>query len=459
MDFFYSFTVTMMHSIWQAALLLFVYMFINLLRKNYHPLQKRNFLYVLLLAQFSISVITFFSFLNSYNFKTISRFSDFFQNSPLLFLQNYYEMVFMAYISIVSIKIFQLIFQWASFKKNYTKQLKRPTADLKIFTAYHASLLSLKNSVTLWCSNSIKTPVTFGFLKPIILLPISLINNITNEQAELIILHELIHIKSKDYLLNWFLIAMETVYFFNPFIKITAEKLKLEREKNCDIQVLNYQYSSVKYAETLFEIAQNHTQLKRFQLGVFKNNSQLYKRITFFSGAHNSSFRKINFYFLSFLFVLLTGTISFLMISKSDLPTKKFLSVSINRTQESFQKNKIIALPIDEKAVVILKDKKSNENGIITQNEDKILFKNPTLENAEIIPENMYTPVSYFENTDSAQEVIYNVETKNTTTTQAYRLVKKNGIWIFEPKWMIVETRPDSAHLQIKDSTYSAPGY
>ena len=461
MNFFYSFIETLLHSIWQAALLLCVYLFVNLIGRNYHPLQKRNFLYLLLLTQFCISVITFCCFFYSYSFEATSGLYEYLQISQVPFLKNYYGIIFSIYMAIVSAKIVLLTFQWASFKNNYTLKLVRSTADLKIFTSYHANLLCIKKSVKLWFSSSIKTPVTFGFFKPVILLPISLINNISTLQAELIILHELIHIKSKDYLLNWFLLAMETIYFFNPFIKIAAEKLKLEREKNCDIQVLNYQYGSVEYAETLYQIAQNNMGLKPFQLGVFKNNAQLYKRISFFSLEKNLSFKKLNSYFLSLLFILLTASMFFVMVAKKPLLSRNSAAVSFKPIQETFQKKRIFTAPTNEQDVVIVTEDINEPDIILPEKKDEIVFENITEDDADVFQENIYTPVSFNETFDSTKEVIYNVETKNKTITQSYKLVKKNGIWVFEPQWMIVETRPDSCNLShpLQDSLYYSPSY
>ncbi len=459
MNFFLSFIETLLHSIWQSALLLGIYLLVNLIGRNYHPLQKRNFLYLLLFTQFCISVISFCCFFYSYSFEGTSGVHEFLQISQFPFLKNYYGIIFSLYIAIVAVKVVRFTFQWASFKNYYTKQLIRSTADLKIFTSHHANLLCIKKTVKLWFSSSIKTPVTFGFFKPVILLPISLINNISTQQAELIILHELIHIKSKDYLLNWFLLAMETIYFFNPFIKIAAEKLKLEREKNCDIQVLNYQYGSIEYAETLFLIAQNNSALKPFQLGVFKNHTQLYNRISFFSLEKNLSFKKLNTYFLSLLFVLLTASIFFVMVSKKNLAVKNFAAVAIKPVQESFQKKRIYAAPNNEQDVVIFTKDNNEPEIILPEKKEEIVFEKVPSNDADVITEDIYTPVSYNEATDSAREVIYNVETKNKTITQSYKLIKKNGIWVFEPQWMIVETRPDSLQSQIKDSITSSPGF
>lgn len=453
MTFFLSFIETLSHSIWQAALLLSIYLLMNVIERNYHPLQKRNFLYLLIGSQFFISVFTFVSFFKGYSFAVAIGVRSLLPNIHLSYLNNYFEFVFTIYLSIVLIKFIQVVFQWTNFKRSYRLKLVRPTAELKIFTEFHSNQLCLRKKVTIWFSHAIKIPVTFGFFKPVILLPISLINNITTEQAELIILHELAHIKSKDYLFNWFLLITETIYFFNPFIKIVAEKLKLEREKNCDFQVLNYQYGSIKYAETLYQLAQKEVFLQRFQLGVFKNSAQLLKRIHFFSENKNLSFKKINY--LPILLVLF----SFIVLI-SFLTSAKFVSNSYSATskistvpqQKFYQKNKFITLPINQQHTGILKE--NNYVSVIKEKQNVSKMLSNTTPTHFVANENeaVYLPVSLNENTDSTNEFIYYLENNKTTITQSYKLIRRNDTWVFEPLWMIKITKDSSSQKLNYDS-------
>jgi len=451
MTFFYSFIETMLHSIWEAALLLCVYLFVNNIERNYPPLQKRNFLYLLLLSQFCISVVTFLSFFKGFGL-TIGLIIPF-QSRHFAFLENYYEIIFVLYAGIVIIKFLQSIIQWSDFRNNYTKQIIRPNAALKNFTELHANRLSIKNCVTLWFSNSIKIPVTFGFFKPIILLPISLINNISTEQAELIILHELIHIKCRDYLYNWFLLLMEVIYFFNPFIKILANILRLEREKNCDVQILNYQYGKLEYAEALYKIARNNIILKGFQLGAFKNSSQLYKRIRYFSDDKNLVYSKSgNLFFIPILICFICAIGFFIIPKKSNLQPPLFSSSTYLTNPVSERKSFVTAsLPFP-------KNKSSTKNKEISGVKIKTNITTNTVtksinEAQNIDDNNIFMPVSFEETTDSAKEVIYNIETQSSTVTQSYKLIRKNGTLIFIPQWMIVETKDSTAKKISKDSS------
>lgn len=451
MTFFYSFIETMLHSIWQAALLLCVYLFVNNIERNYHPLQKRNFLYLLLLSQFCISVVTFLSFFKGFGL-TIGLTIPF-QSRHISFLENYYKIIFALYAGIVIIKILQIIIQWTNFRKNYTQQIIRPNAALKNFTALHANRLSINNSVTLWFSNSIKTPVTFGFFKPIILLPISLINNISKEQAELIILHELVHIKSRDYLYNWFLLLTEVIYFFNPFIKILANNLRLEREKNCDVQVINHEYGTLKYAEALYKTAHNNVNLKSFQLGAFNNSSQLFKRIRYFSDDKNLVYSKSGNLFFILVLIPVICAISFLMIPKKTSFQIPLSTSTINFSNPFSERKSFVtaALPSSKK-ITSTKNKEILAVKIKTNNTSNKVLKIITLEQ-NIADNNIFTPVVFEEFIDSTKEVIYNIETQSGTITQSYKLIQKNGTWIFIPQWMIVETKDSTSKKISTDSS------
>ena len=62
--------------------------------------------------------------------------------------------------------------------------------------------LNIHKEVQVYLSKYVKEPITFGHLKPVILLPISLVTGFDEAAIETIILHELAHIKRNDYLIN-----------------------------------------------------------------------------------------------------------------------------------------------------------------------------------------------------------------------------------------------------------------
>ncbi|HEV7782292.1 MAG TPA: M56 family metallopeptidase [Chitinophagaceae bacterium] len=94
--------------------------------------------------------------------------------------------------------------------------------------------LGIRRSVELLQSGLVKVPVALGILRPVILVPVGLLSNIPPEQAEAILLHELSHIRRKDYLVNLLQRFADAVFFFNPGFLWVSSLLRQEREACCD---------------------------------------------------------------------------------------------------------------------------------------------------------------------------------------------------------------------------------
>jgi beta-lactamase regulating signal transducer with metallopeptidase domain len=133
--------------------------------------------------------------------------------------------------------------------------LHKIDVDWKLFVTKVSGQLGIKQKVRIYLSELVHSPITIGFLKPVILVPIASINHLTPQQLEAVILHELAHIKRHDYILNIVLSIIELGLFFNPFTRLITKSISKERENSCDDWVLQYQYSPSMYAEALLRIA------------------------------------------------------------------------------------------------------------------------------------------------------------------------------------------------------------
>ncbi len=111
--------------------------------------------------------------------------------------------------------------------------------------------LGISKKVQLFISEHLQVPVMIGFLKPVILLPAAMVNNLGPEQLEAILLHELAHIKRNDYLLNIFQSIVETILFFNPFVWWISRNIRQEREHCCDDLVIAGTVQPMHYAKAL----------------------------------------------------------------------------------------------------------------------------------------------------------------------------------------------------------------
>lgn len=160
-----------------------------------------------------------------------------------------------------AIYLFLLVIPVANFIRNYryVSQIRRQglvkaDADLRIFVQRLSERMGIARQVKLWLSTRVQTPVTIGFIRPVILLPIAAVNQLDTDQVEAILLHELAHIRRHDYLLNFLVRLIQTLLYFNPFIRAFARIIESEREKSCDEMVIQFQYNAHQYASALLEL-------------------------------------------------------------------------------------------------------------------------------------------------------------------------------------------------------------
>jgi beta-lactamase regulating signal transducer with metallopeptidase domain len=139
--------------------------------------------------------------------------------------------------------------------------------------------LQLSRKVKLLISEHIQVPVMIGFLKPLIILPVIMFNNLTAEQLEAILLHELAHIKRNDYLLNIFQSIVETILFFNPFIWLISKNIRIEREHCCDDLVITGKVHPLHYAKALVALEEYRLTVNTLAMAAANNKQHLFHRI------------------------------------------------------------------------------------------------------------------------------------------------------------------------------------
>lgn len=110
--------------------------------------------------------------------------------------------------------------------------------------------------VQLLISSQADAPFTLGWLRPVILLPPGIFTELSADQLEAILVHELAHIKRHDYLLNIMQSVIEVFLFFNPIYWYLASVLEKEREQACDQITINVLHQPVVYARALTRLAE-----------------------------------------------------------------------------------------------------------------------------------------------------------------------------------------------------------
>jgi len=80
----------------------------------------------------------------------------------------------------------------------------------------------------------VTVPVVIGWLRPVIVLPASLVSGLTASQLEMLLAHELAHIHRYDFLANTLQTVLETLLFFHPAAWWLSDRIREERENCCD---------------------------------------------------------------------------------------------------------------------------------------------------------------------------------------------------------------------------------
>lgn len=116
------------------------------------------------------------------------------------------------------------------------------------------SRLALKKLVRLLESDRVSVPMTYGFFRPIIILPTSF-KQWSGERLRLVLLHELAHIKRFDWVKQVLAQLAGVLHWFNPLFWMVYHRFRIDREQACDDFVLASGAKSSDYATHLLEIA------------------------------------------------------------------------------------------------------------------------------------------------------------------------------------------------------------
>ena len=114
-----------------------------------------------------------------------------------------------------------------------------------------AGALGIRQTITLLESGLAKAPMMIGHLKPVVLVPVGLITALSPAEVEAILIHELAHIKRRDYLVNLLQNLTEIVFFFNPAVLWISTLIRTERENCCDDLALTHDNNKVTYIRAL----------------------------------------------------------------------------------------------------------------------------------------------------------------------------------------------------------------
>jgi beta-lactamase regulating signal transducer with metallopeptidase domain len=115
--------------------------------------------------------------------------------------------------------------------------------------------LGITRQVGIAVCERIATPLLVGVVKPLILLPPAALNGWTTAELEMVLVHELAHVRRWDNAVNLAQRIVESLLFFHPAVWIVSGWVRRDREDCCDAAVVRHTAKPQAYAELLLALA------------------------------------------------------------------------------------------------------------------------------------------------------------------------------------------------------------
>jgi beta-lactamase regulating signal transducer with metallopeptidase domain len=129
-----------------------------------------------------------------------------------------------------------------------------PEAAERLLDRVNEALLATRRVPRLLIGERVTGPVVFGWLRPVVLLPVSAVTGLTEEQLLAVLAHELAHVRRYDFLVNALQRGVEAVLFYHPGVWWLSSRIRTEREHCCDDLAISVCGDRFAYAKALIEL-------------------------------------------------------------------------------------------------------------------------------------------------------------------------------------------------------------
>jgi bla regulator protein BlaR1 len=146
-----------------------------------------------------------------------------------------------------------------------------------------------------------RAPALFGWIRPRLLLPPSILDTLSQDRLRHVFLHELAHLKRHDIALNWLFAGAQALHWFNPLVWLAFQQARLDRELACDelALALLQDNESGDYGHTILDLLNTWAQPKRLPslAAITEDVNQVKRRIqmvaAYKKGQHASVFASV----------------------------------------------------------------------------------------------------------------------------------------------------------------------
>lgn len=173
-----------------------------------------------------------------------------------------------AYLVLLLFCAVRLLLAWRMTRRilNTAMEISEHSHLGSIFHKCALAIGNLKSQVKICVSESVQVPVTIGVLRPVIILPSELLAEQSEEILSSALGHELIHIRRRDYALNFVYELLFLPIAFHPGASLIRRRIRQTRELSCDELVAERILSPEAYARSLLKLASSAPTLRRLSV-------------------------------------------------------------------------------------------------------------------------------------------------------------------------------------------------
>tara|TARA_R110002050_G_scaffold141683_4_gene266857 strand:+ start:5255 stop:7222 length:1968 start_codon:yes stop_codon:yes gene_type:complete len=369
-----SLALTLLHFLWQGLLVAIVLKSALLIFNNNKPQLRYALSALAMLVNLLLPIITFIIIyqteVTSVNTLASSlALNEFIQElkqpdalftyreltETLPLLLPYLSVLWLATITLLASK---LLIEISTVNKLPQQGTVAPNDELKSRFDELVKQISLNVTPRLLISLKVEVPMAIGWLKPVVLLPATMITGLNNAQLEMLILHELAHIRRHDYLVNFLQTLVEILLFFHPAVLWVSKQMRNEREYCSDDIAVQHCGNAIAYAHTLADTASLCTKIHNHtipDMAMAASGGDLKQRVIRLVDHHCAPSNNISKWFASatiiFSVLLLSSkqllTMPLLDIWYNENPWKQFSQIKSNNTKN----NREISNSIESHAV------------------------------------------------------------------------------------------------------------
>ncbi|HSY70714.1 MAG TPA: M56 family metallopeptidase [Alloacidobacterium sp.] len=164
---------------------------------------------------------------------------------------------------------------WWLIRKLRHSSLQKASHTLRIGLDRIRLQMGIPRFVDLRLSSRIAGPLTVGVIRPLILLPITALTSLSPEQLEVVLAHELAHIRRADYFWNILQTMIETLFFFHPAVWWISRRLREQRELCCDDIAVQTCQDPAVYAAALLRLEEERKMHLHLAMALDGNQSRV----------------------------------------------------------------------------------------------------------------------------------------------------------------------------------------